>query len=706
MEKINHKKHTRAYNQRILHILQQKSATGYTLTQIYTKLKVKTHDKTQVKQSLTELCQQQLIKKISKNRYIYNTKITHIGKVDYVHKSYAYILVPGEKKDIFVLQKNLLSALHNDLVKVEVLNLSYHKRPEGKVIEIIQRNTEPIIGKIITTHPQIQALVEQKQLSYRVILEDDPMLKLEKHDKVILTLNLLPNQAQQFTGKVIKRLGQSGVHEVEMQAIMAEFNLQDKFSLKVLQCLNYLPTHIPVEEIQNRKDFRNIPTCTIDPENAQDFDDALSYQILDNGNHQVGVHIADVSYYVQPNTPLDQEAYDRNTSVYLVDRCIPMLPELISNQLCSLRPKEDKLAVSAIFELNPQGKVLQRWFGLTIIQSQKRFTYQEAQAILDTKQGPFYPMLNQLNKLAKHLNKQRLNQGAIQVETKEFVFELDSQSKPLAIHTKLRSDTHKLIEEFMLLANKEVATYIANLKPSKDKKRPTFIYRSHDKPNQEKLTQFLEFVKQLGYPIKTKGQPFYKIMQYLEQAIQGSTKENIIQSLAIRTMAKALYTTKPDPHFALAFKHYCHFTSPIRRYPDLVVHRLLKSYLQGEKPYGDTDYEKICKQAIEREYIATCAERASIKYKQVEFIQNLPDQTWKGIISGITEWNLYVEILDNACEGMIKLADMTDDFYIWDEKHSQIIGKQSKKCYRLGDLVTVKVKHCHLNKRYIDFILV
>ncbi len=696
------------YTKSIIDTLQQDSNQSYTLQQLCMALKVKEKsDKAKVKKALSALLHKGSIKKISRGRYLHaNAPTCYVtGRVDYVRPEYAYIVAPDQPKDVLVQQKNLLSALDKDLVKVRLLPTGRRKRPEGIVVEIIERNTAPVIGRIIATGEQPQAVVEQKRMTYTVLLKEAKQAILKKNDKVVIALTSFTNLNNQLTGKIVQHLGQAGLHEVEMHAIMAEFGLKDTFPEEVLSSTKNIPRVIPEEEITKRRDCRGIPTFTIDPADAKDFDDALSYQPLANGRHQVGIHIADVSYYVLPDSLLDKEAYARNTSVYLVDRCIPMLPELLSNELCSLRPNETKLTFSAIFELDAAGKIYDKWFGETIIYSNKRFAYEEAQAAIDNQTGDFHQALTLLNNLAKQLRAKRLEKGAINFETRALVFQLDADGKPLQVIPKVRTDAHKLIEEFMLLANKEVATYVAKLKQKQEKLGPTFIYRTHDHPDPDKLNEFFLFVKQLGYKIKVGKAPIYKAMHALEKAIQGKQEENIIQSLAIRSMAKALYTTKPDPHFALAFAHYSHFTSPIRRYADLLAHRLLKKYLKGERIYDIAFYEQKCQYAVERECLAVNAERASIKYKQVEFIQNLKDEIFEGIISGITEWNMYIEIISNACEGMVRLSDLTDDTYIFEEHNFQVVGQHSKKCYRLGDMVKVKVKSCDLDKRYINFWL-
>jgi ribonuclease R len=700
------------YTASILATFKKAPSVSYTAKELCALLKLKKkREKASVEETLQDLIAQGTIRKINRGRYIWRTtdaeKTYAIGRVDWVRPEYAYIVVPDLEKDILVVHQNLHTALDKDLVKVRLLPPKKKRnRLEGVVIEIVERNTDPILGRIIATGHGPKALVEQRKGTYEIVLEGDNLTDLQLNDKVVIKPSLFPGKEGQLTGTVVHHLGPAGVHEVEMHAIMAEFGLPYAFPPHVLESTKQLTIAISDQEMASRRDLRSIPTFTIDPADAQDFDDALSYQKLENGHHQVGIHIADVSYYVLPDTPLDQEAYLRNTSVYLVDRCIPMLPELLSNELCSLRPNEDKRTFSAIFELDDQGKVHDMWLGETVIHSNKRFTYEAAKAILDAEAGDFYPALAALNGLAKRLREERLKQGAINFETRALVFELDEQGTPLQAVPKIRTDAHKLIEEFMLLANKEVATYVAKMKQNQEKTGPTFVYRTHDNPDPEKLNAFFLFVKQLGYPINLGKGPVFKAMHYLEEAIQGTQEEDIIHAFAIRSMAKALYTTEPNPHFALAFRHYSHFTSPIRRYSDVLVHRLLKKYLQGEKTYDIAAYESKCQYAVERERLAANAERASIKYKQVEFIRNLGDQILEGIVSGLTEWNMYVEITSNACEGMIRLSELSDDVYVFEEKSFQVVGKKHKKCYRLGDFVRVQVTNCDLNKRLIHFKLV
>jgi len=629
-----------------------------------------------------------------------------IGQVDHVSPAYAYI-VPEEEvqEDIWVKQEDLLGALDKDIVKVLVLQQARGKRRSvGRVVEILERNKALIVGRLEHNGKNMLVIPDGRRMHYNILIKEKGS-KIAKHnDKVVVKITGWPHGNKNPAGVIQKVLGQAGVHEVEIHAIMAEFGLSADFPSKVMEEANAMPHVIPMHEIAQRKDFRAVTTFTIDPEDAKDFDDALSLRTLPNGHYEVGVHIADASYYVTEGSLLDQEALDRGTSVYLVDRTIPMLPERLSNELCSLNPHEDKLTFSAVFELDSQGKVHKEWLGETIIHSDKRFTYEEAQKVITQQQGSFYQELHVLNQLAKQLRAERFKQGAINFETVEVKFQLDTQGKPLRVVPKVWHDTNRLIEEFMLLANKKVATRVSAMQRGKN--LPTFVYRTHDNPDPDKLDDFWNFVKQLGYQGVTKKQPISNALNTILEAAAGNTEANIIQSLAIRSMAKAIYTSEDKRHFGLAFQHYTHFTSPIRRYPDIMVHRLLKQYLMGQFNADPRAYETKCQHASERERVAIDAERASVRYKQVELMQTLQGMTLEGIISGVTEWGIYVELVDNRCEGMVRLADMKDDYYELDEKGFKIVGKRSKKVYRLGGQVDVQVQSCDLTKRTVTLGLV
>ncbi len=521
-------------------------------------------------------------------------------------------------------------------------------------------------------------------------------------DKVIVEVIDWGGQDKKPEAKVIEVLGRAGENEAEIHSIMAEFNLPFRFDVRVESEANAIDEGITREEIAKRRDFRGITTFTIDPVDAKDFDDALSFRMLDNGNYEIGIHIADVTHYVEPKTLLDQEAFDRATSVYLVDRTIPMLPERLSNQLCSLRPNEDKLTFAAVFEMDEKAKIINEWFGRTIIHSNVRFTYEEAQTILEDGKGELADELRILNTMAKKLRKERFRKGAVNFETTEVKFKLDEKGRPLAVIPKIRKDAHKLIEEFMLLANKQVATFVYNI--NKGKEKNTFVYRTHDFPDPEKVKDFSVFAKQFGHKMTVDEQSISSSLNKLMEAIEGKPEQNILEQLAIRTMAKAKYTTDAKGHFGLAFQHYTHFTSPIRRYPDMMVHRLLQHYLDSGKPVNKGDYEEQCIHTSEREKRAADAERASIKYKQVEFMANAEDRVYEGLISGVTEWGLYVEIIETKCEGMIRLADLTDDYYEFDERNYRVVGRRKRKIYTLGDRVKVRVKKTDIDKRLIDLV--
>ncbi len=490
-----------------------------------------------------------------------------------------------------------------------------------------------------------------------------------------------------------------------MNAILAEYGFPLSFPKEVEQDAEEISADITPQEVAKRRDFRDVVTFTIDPFDAKDFDDAISFKILDNGNYEVGVHIADVSHYIIPDSALDKEAFDRGTSVYLVDRVIPMLPERLSNGLCSLRPNEDKLCFAAVFELDEQANIQNEWFGKTLINSNRRFTYEEAQEVIETKQGDFSDEILKLNELAYILRDRKFKNGAISFETTEVKFLLDDKGKPTGVYVKERKDAHKLIEDFMLLANRKVAEFVS--KKGKGKQKYTFVYRAHDSPKPDALASFANFAARFGYKINTKSdKETAKSLNYLMDDVVGKKEANVLTHLAIRSMAKAIYTTKTSSHYGLAFDHYTHFTSPIRRYPDVMVHRLLQYYLDGGQSVNADHYEKMCQHASAMEKKAADAERSSVKYKQAEFLKDQVGSVYSGVISGVTEWGMYVEIIENKCEGMIRLRDISDDFYTLDEKNYAIIGQRKKKIYQLGDEVKIRVKTVDLAKKQIDFSLV
>lgn len=627
------------------------------------------------------------------------------GRVDFVNPRFAFIVCQGQDFDVKVSVSKMRNALDGDLVEVRTYpGKSGGKNPEGEVVRIIERGRSEFVGTI-EIHPKYAFILPDKRKMYQdIFIPLDKIADANEGDKVIARITQWPDKDRKPEGEVIDVLGPAGNNDVEMHAIMAEFGLPYEFDKKIIQAAENIPDEITKDDIKERRDMRSVTTFTIDPHDAKDFDDALSYKKLDNGNWEIGIHIADVSHYLKPGSDLDKEAVKRATSVYLVDRTIPMLPEKLSNNLCSLRPHEDKLTFSAIFELDENARVLSDWYGKTIIHSDRRFTYEEAQEVIETQQGDFSEEILTLNKLAYKLREERFRRGAISFETVEVKFRLDEDGKPLEVIPKVRKDAHKLIEDFMLLANRKVAEHVHLQK--KGDQRLTMVFRIHEHPNPEKLTSLAVFAKKFGYNLNFNTGSLSETINKLTVDVEGKPEQNVLQSLAIRTMSKAKYTTVPEIHFGLAFKHYTHFTSPIRRYPDVMVHRLLAHYLEGGKSENKELYESLCEHSSEMEKTASEAERASIKYKQVEFMQSMTDQEFDGIVSGLTEFGIFVEMTETKCEGMVRMAEMDDDYYELDAENYRVIGKRNKKMITLGDNVKVKVKDTNLHKRTIDLVFV
>ncbi len=628
------------------------------------------------------------------------------GKVDMTADGSAYIVPEDElENDIFVAPRKLRQALHGDVVKVHVYERKKGRKREGEVVEIISRAKTDFTGTIDISNSYAFFLPDDRKMLHDIFIPLDNLNGAKDGEKVLVSIIEWPKNAKNPIGRVKHVLGKKGENNTEMNAILADFGFPLAFPKEVDKAANAIPDSISAEEIAKRQDFRSTLTFTIDPADAKDFDDALSYKVLENGNYQVGVHIADVSYYVTPDSILDKEAFERATSVYLVDRVIPMLPERLSNNLCSLRPNEDKLCFSAVFELDEKATVIDQWFGRTVIHSDRRLSYEEAQEIIEGKEDSLAPAILKLNELAYILRDRKFKNGAISFETEEVKFILDDNGKPLGVYTKVRKDAHKLIEDFMLLANRKVAEFIG--KQGKGKNKLPFVYRFHDVPNPETLTSFSQFASRFGHRLQIKSdKETAKSLNSLMTKIEGSKEQNLLTSLAVRSMAKAIYTTKKSSHYGLAFDYYTHFTSPIRRYPDVMVHRLLQYYLDGGNKVNAEHYEKMAEHSSQKEKKAAEAERASVKYKQAEFLQDQIGVEYTGIVSGVTEWGMYVEIEENKCEGMVRLRDITDDFYTLDEKNYAIIGQRKKKVYQLGDEVQIKVKKVDLEKRQIDFTLI
>lgn len=707
-KKKQHKEQTQTgrHKQVILNLLDAEPRRGLSLTQIIRKTGAKKkEDLKKIELFLENLLHSGRIKQLSNGSFISSReeadKEEFTGVVDHVSSRFAYVNI-GEEKDIYIKAKDLGSAVHGDTVQITIFPTRHGEHREGKVVEVVKRNRTRFVGRIDVSPNFAFVVPDFKKMHQDFFVYPENVNGAKTNDKVVIEVISWAEPDKKPEAKVIQILGKAGENEAEIHSIMAEFDLPFSFPENVLDESQTIEEGITAREIKKRKDFREVTTFTIDPEDAKDFDDALSFRKLHNGHYEIGVHIADVTHYVKPNTALEKEAFDRATSVYLVDRTIPMLPEKLSNELCSLRPNEDKLTFAAVFEIDARGKIHDQWFGRTIIHSDKRFSYEEAQGILESGLGAFAEELAILNDLAKKLRKERFAKGAVNFETTEVKFKLDEKGRPLAVIPKVRKDAHKLIEEFMLLANKYVATFIYEYKKGKEKN--TFVYRIHDFPDPDKVKDFALFAKQFGHRMNVEEASISQSLNKLMSEIEGKPEQNVLEQLAIRTMAKAKYSTDAKGHFGLAFQHYSHFTSPIRRYPDMMAHRLLQHYLDEGNPVSKAEYEDRCIHSSEREKRAADAERASIKYKQVEFMTYAVKKDYDGLISGVTEWGIYVEIIETKCEGMIRMADMTDDFYEFDEKNYRIRGRKTGKVFRLGDKISVRIKKTDIDRRLIDLV--
>jgi len=695
-------------SQLVLQVFEENGNQVYNYKQVSAKLNIQDPESREtILEILEEEAEKQVLKEVSRGNFqLIELKTFVEGKVDLTADGSAFIITDDEAEtDIFVAPRKLRNALHGDRVKIYVYGKSKGKRKEGEVIEIIQRAKMEFSGIVKLSERFAFFIPDDRKMLRDIFIPISELNGAKNGIKAIAEIIDWPPEAKNPIGRIKQILGKQGENNTEMNAILAEYGFPLSFPAEVEREAEGISEEISKEEIAKRRDFRETTTFTIDPVDAKDFDDAISFRSLENGNYEIGVHIADVSHYVLPDTPLDHEAFERGTSVYLVDRVIPMLPERLSNGVCSLRPKEDKLCFAAVFEMDVDAQIINEWFGKTIIHSNRRFAYEDVQEIIEAQAGDFVKEILLLNELAYKLRDRKFKNGAISFETTEVKFKLDGQGKPLGVYVKERKDAHKLIEDFMLLANRRVAEFIG--KKGKGKNKFTFVYRSHDTPKEDNLLSFAQFALRFGYKINTNtDKEIARSLNHLMADVEGKKEQNVLTQLAIRSMAKAVYTTKKTSHYGLAFDFYTHFTSPIRRYPDVMVHRLLEHYLAGGKPVDAETYEKLSVHSSQMEKKAADAERASVKYKQAEYLQNQIGTVFTGIISGVTEWGMYVEIEENKCEGMIRLRDITDDFYTLDEKNYAIIGQRKKKVYQLGDEVQIKVKSVDLTKKQIDFSLV
>jgi len=627
------------------------------------------------------------------------------GKVDMKGTGKAYIINDEGGEDIYIAPNNTSRALNGDKVKVLLFPKRKDHKTEGQIIGILERTKDQYVGIIDISKYFAFLVADNNNMPVDILIPKEGLKGAQTGQKVVVRITEWPEHSKNPIGNVVEVLGQPGDNDVEMKSILAEFDFPWIFPEKVEKEASKIGSGITPEEIRRRKDFRDVFTITIDPPDAKDFDDALSLRKLPDGNHEVGVHIADVSFYVKPGSLVDKEAFDRGTSVYLVDRTIPMLPEKLSNDLCSLKPHEDKLCYAAIFELDEGANIKQQWMGRTVINSNHRFNYEEVQQVIETGQGEYTEEILILHKLATKLREERFRKGSINFDSQEVKFVLDEKGKPLSVYIKEQKESNRLIEDFMLLANQKVAELIGKVKAGQ--KAKTFVYRIHDTPSAEKLTTFAQFLSKLGYKLNVDNRKdLASSFNNLFKQIEGKGEQNMIETIAIRTMAKAIYSTLNIGHYGLGFKFYTHFTSPIRRYPDLMVHRLLDLYMHEGNSVGQDEYEKKCEYSSDMERKAVEAERASVKYKQAEYLMDKIGQEFYGLISGVSKWGIYVELIGSKCEGMVRLKDLADDYYFLDEENYQVTGQRYGYQYKLGDKVKIRVKKIDLSRKEMDFQII
>ena len=705
----------------ILSILKKEKGKTLNYKQIAAILKLDdASSRNQIIKKLHELAAKKEIEEVERGKYkAIVTAEYHTGILDLSAKGSGYIISDEFDEDVFIAANKINRALNGDEVEFYVYNRRKRGKFEGEITNIIKRAKSEYVG-VIQVHKNYAFVVPDSNKMYKdIFVPIDKIMDAVNGDKVLVSLEDWPEKADSPYGKVLQVLGKPGEHNTEIHSILAEYGLPYEFPANVEAFADKLDTSITKDEIAKRRDMRKTLTFTIDPKDAKDFDDALSFEVLDNGLYEIGIHIADVSHYLQEGTILDDEAYNRATSVYLVDRVVPMLPEVLSNNACSLRPHEEKYTFSAVFHINDKAEVKNQWFGRTVTYSDARFAYEEAQAIIESKANTIPKEVSltgntyqtdqaiadailKMNELAIIMRRQRMKDGAISFDKVEVKFDLDENANPVGVFFKTSKDANKLIEEFMLLANRKVAEFIGKQSPKK-----TFVYRVHDEPDSSKLTALQGVVARFGYKLNFKDRKTTTAsLNDLLQSVVGKKEQNLVDTLTIRSMSKAEYTTHNIGHYGLAFDYYSHFTSPIRRYPDVMAHRLLQQYLDGGKSANEDVFEERCVHSSNMENLATKAERDSIKYMQIKFMEDHKNEEFVGVISGVTDWGIYVEIISNKCEGMVSIRDMKDDHYQFNQEQYAVIGKSNKIMYQLGDEVVVKVKNADLVKKHLDFYLI
>ncbi|MDA3904660.1 MAG: ribonuclease R [Bacteroidales bacterium] len=670
--------------------------------------------KIQISVLLNDLLKQKILIESKKGKYQISSK--HIsnygkgksyttGKVDMLSTGKAYVINNEGGDDIFISSNNTKDALNGDKVKVFIFPKRSGRKLEGQILEVLERAKTKFVGLIQISKGFGFVVPDDPKIPVDFFIPKDKLNGAKNGQKVVIELDLWPEHAKNPFGKIVQVLGDPGNHGVEIQSIVLDYNFDLTFADHIEKAATQIPNKITAKEIAKRRDFRDVFTITIDPFDAKDFDDAISLRKTKNNLWEVGVHIADVSHYVTEGSVIDTEAYERATSIYLVDRVIPMLPEHLSNLVCSLRPDEEKLTFSAVFEMDDDANIHSEWYGRTVINSNHRFTYEEVQTMIEGEEGPYKEDILTFHSLSSKLREERFKKGSINFESVEVKFKLDEKSNPIGVYIKEQKEAHRLIEDFMLLANKKVAEFIGKAK-GKQKAKP-FVYRVHDEPSPEKLNTFAKFVSKLGYEMNISSrQNIVKSYNNLFKAVAGKGEKNMIETIAIRTMAKAIYSTENNGHYGLSFPFYTHFTSPIRRYPDLMVHRLLAHYLEGGSSVKIADLEEKCKHSSDMERNAIEAERASVKYMQAVYMFDKVGQKFEGQISGVSKWGIYVELIESKVEGMVRMKDMEDDFYFLDEENYQVMGQKFGKKYKLGDKIRIQVKNIDVQKKQIDYLLV